>query len=156
MKSTFSQFTGHCEFTEGRIIYLQLPPTADWSLIQCQLDYSFINHPITCTCALLINSFFQPVLLRFSQLLKATITFNSLNIKENTKLKLCLWNSFINLQIQVGLHHHYNFFLIYFYYVCNDAVIISFNFLSKTFPNYWNTVYFILLSIKFIYYFNDN
>lgn len=111
VKSTFSQFTGHCEFTEGRIIYLQLPPTADWSLIQCQLDYSFINHPITCTCALLINSFFQPVLLRFSQLLKATITFNSLNIIEYAKVKLCLWSSFINLQIQVGLHHHYNLFL---------------------------------------------
>lgn len=86
VKSTFFQFTGHCEFTEGRIIYLQLPPTADWSLIQCQLDYSFINHPITFTCALLINSFFLSTLLRFLQLYKATITFNSLEIKTYTKL----------------------------------------------------------------------
>lgn len=85
VKSTFSQFTGHCEFTEGWIIYLQLPPTADWSLIQCQLDYSFINHPITFTCALLINSFFLSTLLRFLQLFKATITFNSLKIKTYTK-----------------------------------------------------------------------
>lgn len=88
VKSTFSQFTGHCEFTEGRIIYLQLPPTADWSLIQCQLDYSFINHPITFTCALLINSFFLSTLLRFLQLFIATVTFNSLEIKTYTKLIL--------------------------------------------------------------------